>query len=122
MHQPPVTVNVKSFLSMLPHRADHGVVLNCFGFWFERNPDWVSQYDAGDAEMSRRGVRRLSIWTVGWLMTWFDNFQARKERLQQAVLVSKSVSNVPIVNSAEGDVRNETSDGPKSAMPQVFLS
>ncbi|GIL93507.1 hypothetical protein Vretimale_19926 [Volvox reticuliferus] len=68
------------------NRFDRGSALNCFGFWLERNPDWRAQYDAGEWEMRRRGVRRLSVWTAGWWFTWMDDYHARSEALRQSVL------------------------------------
>ncbi|GLI71396.1 hypothetical protein VaNZ11_016594 [Volvox africanus] len=68
------------------NRFDRGSVLNCFSFWLERNSDWRTQYDDGEREMRRRGVRRLSIWTAGWWFTWLDDYHARTEALNQAVL------------------------------------
>ncbi|EFJ44081.1 hypothetical protein VOLCADRAFT_95695 [Volvox carteri f. nagariensis] len=68
------------------NRFDRGVALNCFSFWLERKLDWRPQYDAGEREMRRRGVRRLSVWTVGWWMTWSDDYNARSEALRQALL------------------------------------
>ncbi|GIL63959.1 hypothetical protein Vafri_17867 [Volvox africanus] len=68
------------------NRFDRGSAHNCFSFWLERNSDWRTQYDAGEREMSRRGVRRLSVWTAGWWFTWLDDYRARSEALRQAVL------------------------------------
>ncbi|GLC60858.1 hypothetical protein PLESTB_001684100 [Pleodorina starrii] len=69
------------------NRFDRGVALNCFSFWLERNSNWRAQYDAGEREMCRRGARRLSFWSVGWwLMTWQEDYAARRDALREAVV------------------------------------
>ncbi|GFR51788.1 hypothetical protein Agub_g14245 [Astrephomene gubernaculifera] len=47
---------------------------------------WLLQYDFGDREMARLGVRQLSYWSVGRLLNWLDEFGRKREELKSALV------------------------------------